>query len=327
MRMTLLSVTLIAGTALAGPEPKTADQPAVLQGPKVSTTNITGTSSTFSASKEADRSRMMGMDRGLFREALLSLREAPEAIRPTSEQEAAIGKLMREFQQKERAFQVAHGRELRQLRAQLPRPDRRKPDAAKSDVQPKQIDARPNDKKRQPATPPARKTDRKQLKDQPMVTDRPMSDENRIERQEVARGQLEKIMAQRPNPADLEKPIRAILTVPQREYLDNQISIKVKERFEKRSMERYRREAQRQFDKQDERAKTMIDRLPPRVREYIESLPPEDRPAALEKLRERRDRANRANRSTDRDRPSRRPAGKKPPSVEDVVVPKPSGGG
>jgi hypothetical protein len=325
MRMTLLTMALIAGTAAAGgPEPKTADQPAVLQGPRVSTTNVTGTSSTFSASKETDRSRMMGVDRGMFREALLSLRKAPGEIRPTPEQEAAIGKLMREFQQKERAFQAKHGRELRQLRAQMPRTDRRQPDAAKTDKAPQRPSARPTDKKRKAQTPPVRKPDRNTRRDQPPVMDEPMSKDDRIKRQAVARERLEKIMVQRPNAADLEKPVRAILTVPQRKWLDEQISIKVKERFEKRSMERYRREAQRQFDKQDERAKNMVERLPPRVRKYIESLPPEDRPAALEKLRERRERGKRA---TDGNRTDRKPGAKKPPSVDDVDVPKPSGGG
>ncbi len=325
MRTTVLTVVLIAGAAAAGgPEPKTADQPAVLQGPRVSATNITGTSSTFSASQETNRSRMMGMDRGLFREALLSLREAPEEIRPTPEQEAAISKLMREFQQQERAFQKKHGRELRQLRAQLPRTDRRPPNAAGTDNEPQRLGARPTDNKRRVDAPPTRKTDRDPRRDQPMAMDEPMSKEDRAERQAAVRNQLEKIMAQRPNPADLEKPIRAILTEPQRKWLDEQISIKAKERFEKRSMERYRREAQRQFDKQDERTEKMMDRLPPRVREYLESLAPEDRPAALQELRERRERKNRA---TDSDRPQRKRGTRKPPSIDDVDVPKPSGGG
>jgi hypothetical protein len=324
MRMTLLTMALIAGAAAAGePEPKTADQPAVLQGPRVSTMNVTGTSSTFSASKETDRSRMMGMDRGMFREALLSLREAPAEVRPTPEQEAAIAKLMRAFQQKERAFQTKHGPELRRLRAQMPRTDRRRPDGQVTDRPSKGPEARPVKKKRVTDAPPRRNIDRDTLVDQPMA-DGPMSEANRAKRQAAARERLEKIMTQRPNAADLEKPIRAILTVPQRKWLDEQISIKVKERFEKRSMERYRREAQRQFDKQDERAKNMIDRLPPRVRKYIESLPPEERPAALEKLRERRERGKRA---TDRSRTDRKPGAKKPPSVDDVDVPKPSGGG
>ncbi len=325
MQTTLLTIILIAGTAVAGgPEPKTADQPAVLQGPRVSTTNVTGTSSTFSASKETDRSRMMGIDRGMFREALLSLRKAPMEIRPTPEQEAAIGKLMREFQQKDRAFQNKHGRELRQLRAQMHRTDRRQPDAAKTDKAPQRPSARPTDKKRKADAPPERKADRNTLRDQPKAMDETMSKEDRARHQAAVREQLQKIMAQRPNPADLEKPIRAILTVPQRKWLDEQISIKVKERFEKRSMDRYRRQAQRKFDKQDKRAGKMIERLPTRVREYLESLSPEDRPAALQKLRERRGQKDRV---TDSDRPNRKRGSKKPPSVDDVDVPKPSGGG
>lgn len=332
MLTTLLSTVVIAFAA-AGPEP-TGDTP-LLTGPTVSTTNVTGDSSTFSASTENPNGRMSGANPAVFREAVLAMRQAPEALRPNPEQSAGIAAILRSHQQAERAFMAKYGRELRTLNANRRGSDRpvtdRAPDAT-PDARPQpaqrgpegrvQVRTRTNDR------PPASREEPMEM-DGPM-TDRPVPNQPRTDAPPArpaasspAAQRMQEIMALRPKAEDLERPIRALLTEPQLAWLDEKIAAVAEQQFEQRAMERYRRLAAQQIEAQGQRLDQAIAKLPPRMKSYIESLPEEDRIAALEKMRERRQNANPPDRRRGSDRAA--PTSKAPPSIDEIDIPDPSG--
>lgn len=290
MLETLCAITVIAGTLLGGPQPEPPENAPLLSGPTVADTNVTGLASTFSTASQNEPGRMMGADPALFRRALFAMRQAPAELRPTTEQEAEIAKLLRAFHRSERAFRAKFGPELQRLRVALPG------DHARN------------------STPP--------LGD-PMMIDEPAEPADPAAQGDLALRARE-IMAQRPNPAQLEKPVRALLTEPQRTWLDDKIAQLAKERFEQNAMERYRREAGDRLDAMDDRLKQALANLPPRIRKRIEALPPEQQAETPQRLRDRRDGQG------TRPSPHGPPlpgADHLPPTVDEIDIPHPADGG
>jgi len=325
MLYALTSVALIAAMTVVGPEP--TDPAPLLSGPSVSETNVTGDSSTFSASTENPNLRMTGANPAIFRQAVLALRDAPDEIRPTDEQQAQIAAVIRQHQQSERAFMAKYGRELRRLNASLrtdarPATDSARAPQANSRAEP--ISDRPDARLEVRARPASRgQTPRAQdpMMDQPITDRAPAS----TAPDSAERQRLQEILAQRPSVEELERPVRALLTEPQLSWLDQKITTLAQERFEQLTLERYRRQAADQIKAQEQRLEQAIENLPPRMKAYIESLPEEERVEMLMEMRQRRDRANGTDRRRGGDGPQ--PTAKRPPSVDELDIPDPSGGG
>lgn len=292
IRNAALILVVLAGCAFAQQSDQNTNI-TLLAGPCVAESNVTGLASTFVESEGNDRVRMMGRaDGAVLRQILPEFRTADDPdLRLTAEQDAAIADVIQGFQVKAASFEREHARELRQLRQQIGdmRSDRPATDRARPQAEPTPADS--------------------------------MAPEMMVQRNE-AQTRLAELNAQRPNPADLEKPIRAILSERQREYLDQRIEALARERFEQRAMEQARKDVANQFAKQQPR-QVSVDRLPERLRQRIESLPPEEQAAALERVREMY-----TQRGQQRDAaPRRNPNAEKPaPSMDRVTVPKPGGG-
>lgn len=330
MRPILLMLTVIVGTAFAAePEPtppSPSTEPAevsLLAGPLVAPTNVTAATSSFSESEPGTTDRMMAGGARLFHQAILGLREAPEAIRPTPTQQAAIAALVREFQQQEQQFQRTHGAEFRRLRTQLQgRTDRNQdPRAASTDRN--TASDRPRDRAagREPA--------HDEMMTDESAMDRQTASQNAdspTDAQSTARARLADLLAKQPRFDALEKPIRALLNQEQRAWVDERMATKAQEMFEARNLESYRKRAAEQLAKQPERVGAQIDRLPDRAKRYLESLPESERPAALEKIRDRLMSARSSGRSTEQ-RTDRVKGQKAPPSIDKLNIPKPGTGG
>ncbi|GAB4385242.1 MAG: hypothetical protein Kow0022_10420 [Phycisphaerales bacterium] len=303
IRKATLMLIALAGYALAQQPAQNANE-LLLAGPRVAESNMTGLTSNFIEDEGNDRARMLARgSAALLRQILPELRAVDDPqLRLTAEQDAAISRLLQDFQARNAAFERQHARELRQLR-QL--------------VASRQTDRRTPER----ASPPAQPTDR----DTMVPAQEPMLPEMDARREE-AQQRLAELNAERPNPADLEKPIRAVLSERQRTYLDQRIEEIARERFEQRAIEQARKDVAKQFAKQQaSRPATdrLTERLPERLRQRIESLPPEQRAAALERLRKMAEQ-----RTPQRDaRPARPSKTDKPaPSMDQVQVPRPGGG-
>jgi len=330
MGLYLLTLTAIAGSTLAvGPEPTPAaqqatqtDEHALLAGPSVAASNVTATTSSFSSENTNEASRMSMAGARLFREALLALRTAPEAVRPTKEQEVAIARLIQTFQQQERAFQRSHGSELRQLRARMNRTtDKTRVTQETTSDQVASTTSRRANARRSAESDRLDRDDA--MTDQPSSRTQPTGSQADTMRATMAnpRERVAELMAERPSMASIEKPIRALLTTEQSQWINDFLVTKSKEQFEARAFERYRKEAAQQLARQQTRSfDDMIKRLPERMQTYLKSLPEDEREAAIERLRQRRQ----TDRRTDLAPPQRT---KTPPSVEDLNLPTPDSGG
>ncbi|KAA0217293.1 MAG: hypothetical protein DYG94_01335 [Leptolyngbya sp. PLA3] len=276
----LCLLAMLTGTALAQ---ESASQPPLLAGPSVAETNITALTSNFVEPQNPRQRLGAGPDARILREFIAEWRESGDpALRLTPDQQQEIGSIARDFQMRMAEFERTYARELRRLRAQEGQTGPRS--TPQSTPEPK--------------------------RDEPAMT--PMQ-----ERTPDTAARIAELEALRPNPADLEKRVRAVLNEPQRAALDARIEAALKERSEQRQMERIQKEVADQMARQ---APTQInlDRLPPRVRQRIEALPPDERAVALEQLRERF-----ADRSGSRWAEST--AEKPAPSMDAVNVPRPGG--
>lgn len=293
----------LAGYALAQQTVQNTNE-LLLAGPRVAESNMTGLTSSFIEDEGDDRARTLARgNAALLRQILPELRAVDDPqLRLTAGQDTAISRLLQDFQARNAAFERQHARELRQLRqlAANRQTDRRTPERADPRAQP---------------------TDQDTMTPAPEAMQPEM-----VARREEAQERLAELNAERPNPADLEKPIRALLSERQRAYLDQRIEEIARERFEQRAIEQARKDAAKQFAKQQPRQPAtdrLTERLPERLRQRIESLPPEQRAAALERLRKMAEQ-----RTPQRDaRPARPSRADKPaPSMDQVQVPKPGGG-
>lgn len=283
-----LLITL-AGSGFAQ-EPQQDSNTYLLGGPRVAQTNVTGLTSTFTTQNQNDGAMRNRAAAGLFRRVLAELQTSDDPqVRLSAEQQQEIRRLLESFQKRTADFERAHAAELRQLRAQI-----RRERSAKTD---------------RPAREPALRDSSPASTGEPMMSD--------ISRAEARMAEL---ISSKPNPLELEKPVRALLNERQLAYLDERIEALSSQIFEERAMERFRRDAARQLG-QAEPGQINLNRLPERLRARIEALAPEEREAALERVR--RFLAERAETDRISDRRRNRTIRKPPPSLDSVNVPKP----
>lgn len=255
----------------------------LLAGPVVAESNVTGVASVYVESASGERMAMASrLGIVAIRQVVEELRTTEDAeLRLTDEQNRQLEALAEDFAARTRAFQREHGPELRRLR--------------------------------QAGEAQKRRTDRQRPDAEALaaMTGDPMGD---------ADARVRELEALRPSPADMEKPIRALLTERQVRFLDERIEQMAAERYEQRQMQSLREQAARQLSKQKPRA-IDLDRLPERVRKRIEALPEAERAAALERVR-----AMYAQRRGSEAAPARSGEAHPPPGMDRVQVPPPGRG-
>ncbi|MCL4221274.1 MAG: hypothetical protein KJZ65_07880 [Phycisphaerales bacterium] len=242
---------LLAALAGAAPAqaPAAESQAALLAGPRVAETNVTAPNSTF-VQPENQRQRLgAGVDPRVLRQFIAELRESNDPnLRLTSEQDAEIGEIARDYQARASAFERRGPGVARRLGGQGDQPaDRGQPDRVADPM-----------KDEQPTNPG-------QVISKPSAT------------------LIAGLEGGRPDSTELQKRLRAVLNQAQRQALDQRMEAVAKERLEQRQMEQIRKEVAAQMARQTP-TQINLDRLPPRIRQRIESLPPEERAVAVERF-------------------------------------------
>lgn len=312
-------ITLVAGLSTSVfAAAQESDSTLVLSGPRVSETNVTSSAARFTEpNDQIERVRAMGMNPRSLRQVLAAFETAPEDIRLSPEQRTKIEGTVREY------MGMAM-EQMRQRRMAEGQPQRVRPGQQPDRMADPMADPMMQDPK---ATPPADRPQRQNTRPQ-RPNAQPAQDQPAPAR--PAQGQLGRGDAAALRPltptqlGDLDRAIRGVLTPPQREFLDEQLSLISAQQFEQATMQMYREQAADQFAKAGAKGKPGefdLSRLPERMRQRLEGMTPEQREQAIEMLRQRY--AERMGQAPGRRGEAGKSGKKALPSVDEIEIPTP----
>lgn len=231
MRSTILTLSLIAGTALSAlATPVLAQDKDPLAGPKVKDNSVPGQQRQFGGSVARQKGEARPLPPGAFMRALASLEssDAPANVALTEEQRTKIAQIRSEFEAKIKAYKDQHADEIQKVRDALPAPEQRRIDdflrgprggegQGKGERGPKD---RPEGD--QPPPPPPHEGD--------MMND----DAKPSAEVEAARAKARELLEGAPKPADAQQQVMAILTEAQKSHVKAELDKLEKERSERR---------------------------------------------------------------------------------------------
>ncbi len=291
-----LSGSVIAQTA----------QPDALSGPAVREGGVPGDSKSFTGGRRREGDRPLA--HRMFLQSLDVIRgeKAAAATRLTAEQEKSLRDFEKAFQTDQRAYfeknreAIQKAREALGLKGEMEEGDgfRRGVEEIRRALQEKKAPA----KKPEPATEPAEES--------------MMSEDAMNEALEKARGQLQRIYANAPKPADVHTRQWAVLTVAQQEIVIKEIDRLQASEGEDRKNYLGRRDTLKQDMEDIVAGKKEVDvndpRLPEAMREKLAAMTPDQRREAVRKFMVERGRKAAA--GTEK---------KAAPTMDDVVLPPP----
>lgn len=291
-----LALAMVAGSVLALAPATFADDDAdALGGPKVKDGGVPGQPGKFSngprGEKGENRERVQAMAQArLFPRAIESLRDdAPEAIRLTSDQAAQAEAILKDFRTSVDAYRAQHKDEVFALRNDLPPRDRQRVDgflrSGPGEAGKGEAGKGEAGKGKRPAKEGPRRADEDMMSE----PDAPKPDPAKAE---AARTRLMEIVEGAPKPAESQAKVLAILSDPQKKYVQDEIERLSKEARERLDERRGDREGSPQGNAPDREAlRAKIEQnLTAEEREKLKAMSPEERREFLrDKARQLRD--------------------------------------
>lgn len=301
-QIVLGAVLTLSGSAIA----QNSDKSDALSGPAVREGGVPGDSKSFTGGRRREGDRPLA--HRMFLQSLDVVRgeKAAAATRLTAEQEKSLRDFEKAFQTDQRAYfeknreAIQKAREALGLKGEMEEGDgfRRGVEEVRRALQEKKAPA----KKPEPATEPAEES--------------MMSEDAMNEALEKARGQLQRIYANAPKPADVHTRQWAVLTVAQQEIVIKEIDRLQASEGEDRKNYLGRRDTLKQDMEDIVAGKKEVDvndpRLPEAMREKLAAMTADQRREAVRKFMVERGRKAAA--GTEK---------KAAPTMDDVVLPPP----